>query len=126
MDMRSPLSRARGLGSTGEGAAHWIAERLSAIALVPLSLWFVFSTLSLIGADFQTFALWVGEHGNALLLILLVIALFHHAMLGVQMVLEDYVHNETVKTTGVILVRFVAVACAVSSILSVLMLAAGV
>jgi succinate dehydrogenase / fumarate reductase membrane anchor subunit len=126
MDMRSPLSRARGLGSTGEGAAHWVAERLSAIALIPLSLWFIFSALSLIGADFQTFALWIGEHGNALLLILLIIALFHHAMLGLHVVIEDYVHHETAKTIGVLLVRFVFVACAVSSVLSVLMLAAGV
>jgi len=80
---------------------------------------------ALIGADLDTFAVWLGLHGNALLMILFVIALYHHALLGVMVVIEDYVHHETLKTVSLLGVRFTAILSAVSCILAVLRLATG-
>lgn len=122
MEMRSPLGRARGLGSAKDGVAHWWAQRVTGVALVPLSLWFVYTAVSLVGADLDAFRAWSDEIGNRLLMILFSIALFHHAQLGVQVVIEDYVHNEAVKISSVVAVKLIAVALAVSCILAVLYL----
>ena len=126
MAMRSPLGRVRGLGSAKEGVGHWAAQRLTAIALVPLSFWFIYSSFGLIGADYDAMVVWLGVHGNALLLVLLIPTLFYHAVLGVQVVIEDYVHHEGIKGTAVITVKFIAVVCAASSLLSVLRITSGV
>lgn len=126
MVMRSPLGRVRGLGSAKEGVAHWTAQRLTAIALIPLSLWFMYSVFSLIGADYEIFTLWLGEHGNALLLVLLIPTLFYHSLLGVQVIIEDYVHHEGVKTASLIAVKLVTIFCGASSLLAVLRIASGV
>lgn len=125
MEMRTALGRVRGLGSSKEGPAHWWAQRLTAIALVPLSIWFVISALRLIGADYAAFRIWAGGHGNAVLMLLLTVAMFHHAYLGVQVVIEDYVHSEGLKIASLIAARFVAVLAAVSCIMAVLRLAFG-
>lgn len=122
MEMRSTLSRTRGLGSAKEGVQHWWAQRITGVALVPLSLWFVCTAVALAGADLDTFRAWGAEIGNRLLMILFAIALFHHAQLGVQVVIEDYVHNEAVKISSVLAVKLIAVALAVSCILAVLYL----
>lgn len=126
MAMRSPLGRVRGLGSAKEGIGHWTAQRLTAMALVPLSFWFVYSSFGLIGADYDMLVMWLGVHGNALLLVLFIPTLFYHAMLGVQVVIEDYVHHERIKGAAVITVKFIAVVCTASSLLSVLRLTSGV
>ncbi len=126
MAMRSPLGRVRGLGSAKEGVAHWSAQRLTAVALVPLSLWFVYSAFSLIGADYEALALWLGEHGNALLLVLLIPTLFYHSLLGVQVIIEDYVHHETAKTASLITVKLITIFCGASSLLAVLRITSGV
>jgi succinate dehydrogenase / fumarate reductase membrane anchor subunit len=123
--MRSPLGRVRGLGSAKEGVGHWTAQRLTAIALVPLSVWFIFSMIVLIGVDHDTFAIWLGEHGNGLLMIVFVVVLCHHTQLGLQVVIEDYVKAEGPKLAGLIAVKFVAVLAAASAVLAVLRLAIG-
>ena len=125
MELRTALGRVRGLGSAKEGPAHWWAQRLSAIALVPLSIWFVISVLRLLGADHAGFRAWAGGHGNAVLLLLLTVAMFHHAYLGVQVVIEDYVHAEGLKIASLIVTRFVSVLAAVSCIMAILRLAFG-
>ena len=125
MERRTRLGAVLGLGSAKEGVGHWWAQRVTAIALVPLTLWFVFVAIGLMGTDYATFKEWVSNNGNALLLILLVIALFHHAQLGMQVVIEDYVHSEAVKVTSLLIMKFTAFVFAMSSILSVLRLSFG-
>jgi len=124
-EMRSTLSRVRGLGSTNDGAHHWWTQRLTSVALVPLVLWFISSVVYLVGADYHAFKAWAGEFGNSLLLILLIITMFHHAEQGIQVVIEDYVHGEGAKLTGLIASRLVFFFSAVGSILAVLKLSFG-
>jgi succinate dehydrogenase membrane anchor subunit len=124
--MRSPLGRAIGLGSAKEGVAHWLAQRVAAVALVPLALWFVAALIRLVGGDFDRMQNWVGRPLPAILLVLLLIATFYHAALGLQVVIEDYVHAELARIGLVILVRLACFALAVAGIVAVLGLALGV
>ena len=91
--MRSPLARAIGLGSAKEGVEHWWLERVSAIALVPLTLWFVASIIAHTGSDYATFIAWLRTPLATILMVLLLISLFYHTALGLQVVIEDYVHS---------------------------------
>ncbi len=123
--MRTPLARVRGLGSAKEGVHHWWAQRLTALALVPLTLWFVVSVAGLAGMDHAAAVAWIGSPAVSVLLVLLVTATFWHAQLGVQVVIEDYVHSEAVKLVALIAVKFAAVLLAIASIFAVLRLAFG-
>ena len=123
--MRSPLGRAIGLGSAKEGVEHWWAQRVTAIALVPLSIWFVISVIGFVGADLETVQDWVSRPLPAILLVLLLIASFYHMSLGLQVVIEDYVHIELVKLGLVIVVRLFCFAVAVAGIFAVLSMALG-
>jgi succinate dehydrogenase / fumarate reductase membrane anchor subunit len=124
--LRSPLGRARGLGSAKEGVEHWIAQRITAVALVPLALWFVAAMIGVVGADYDTMQDWVGRPLPAIVLVLLLIATFYHAALGLQVVIEDYVHGELARIGCVVVVRLVCVALAIAGIVAVLSLALGV
>jgi succinate dehydrogenase / fumarate reductase membrane anchor subunit len=88
--MSSQLARARGLGASQSGSHHWKIERVTASALVPLSLWFVVSVLTHLGADQPAIAAWIANPFNTVMLIALIAMTFHHMGLGLQMVLEDY------------------------------------
>jgi succinate dehydrogenase / fumarate reductase membrane anchor subunit len=123
MELRSSLGRARGLGSAQEGVGHWWAQRVTAIALVPLSIWFVLAAISLLGADYATFAAWLGTFGNALLMALLVIVLFYHAQLGMQVVIEDYVSGHAALVTTLLIVRFALFVLAASCLLAIILVA---
>ena len=123
--MRTPLARVRGLGSAKEGVHHWWAQRLTALALVPLTLWFVVSVAGLAGMDHAAAVAWIGSPAVTVLLVLLVTATFWHAQLGVQVVIEDYVHSEADKLVALIAVKFAAVLLAIASIFAVLRLAFG-
>lgn len=123
--MRTPMARVRGLGAAKEGVHHWWMQRLTAIALVPLTLWFVVSVAGLAGMDHATAAAWIGSPPVTVLLVLLIAATLWHAQLGVQVVIEDYVHNEPVKLAALIAVKFAAVVLAVACIVAVLRLAFG-
>lgn len=125
MTLKTPLARVRGLGSAKEGAHHWWAQRLTAIALVPLTLWFVYSVATMAGASHAAVAAWVASPLNTILLVLLIAATFHHLQLGVQVVLEDYVHSEAVKIVSLILVKFASIVFGVACIYAVLRVAFG-
>lgn len=123
MTTRTPLGRVRGLGSAKEGVQLWWMQRLSALALVPLSLWFVWAVITHMGADHTAVATWLHWPSNAVLLILLVAASFYHAQLGLQVVIEDYVHHEGLKLAGIIAVKLLAALLAVGTIFGVLRIA---
>jgi len=124
--VRTPLGRVRGLGSAKEGVQHWWAQRLTALALVPLSLWFIFSMIRLTGAEHGAVVAWFGHTLNSVLMIVLIATTFHHAQLGLQVVIEDYVHHEWRKLASIVAVKFLAVLLAVSTIYGVLRIALGV
>src|SRR5687767_7956053 len=120
--MRSPLGRAIGLGSAKEGVDHWWAERITALALVPLTLWFVIAVIELAGADRAAFVAWVRHPVPAVLLVLLLIATFYHNALGLQVVIEDYVENEALRFGLIIIVKLASIVLAVLGIFAVLKL----
>ena len=122
--LRSDLGRARGLGSAKEGVAHWWAQRLTAIALIPLTLWFAASVIGLAGASYGAVVYWVASPIPALLLVLLIAATFHHAQLGLQVVIEDYVHGEGAKLTLIILVKGAAIVLSLIAIFAILRMCA--
>lgn len=118
--LRSPLGRARGLGSARAGSKHWWAQRLTAVALVPLTLWFIWSVLHLTDASQADVADWLSSPVRLALLLALIAATFHHLQLGMQVVIEDYVMNEGVKLAAVLAVKGVcillALVCAISAL----------
>jgi succinate dehydrogenase / fumarate reductase membrane anchor subunit len=115
---RSPLADARGLGSAKEGVQAWWLERVTAVALVPLTLWLVASLIARSGSDYATFVMWLRTPLAALLMVLLLIALFTHLALGLRVVIEDYVHSGA-KVAALIAVRFACFAVCVAGILAI-------
>ena len=97
MALKTPLARVLGLGSAKEGVDHWWSQRLTAVALVPLGLWFIYSILSLLASDHSAAVEWLRSPIQATLLILFNISVFWHAFLGLQVVIEDYIHTEWLK-----------------------------
>jgi succinate dehydrogenase membrane anchor subunit len=125
MSARSPIARVRGLGAARTGVGHWSAQRLTAIANVLLVLWFVFSTLVLAGAGYAEVRTWLATPLSASLMILLIISTFYHARLGLQVVVEDYVHDEAGKLVALIAIPLATFGLAVTCIVAVLKVALG-
>ncbi|MEW5834748.1 MAG: succinate dehydrogenase, hydrophobic membrane anchor protein [Pseudomonadota bacterium] len=124
-DLRHPIKRARGLGSAQSGVGHWWTQRVTASALIVLGLWFLVTVLRLAHADFATAHALVARPWNAVLLIAFVITMFWHAVLGLQVVIEDYVHTRWKEVSLLVLVKFLAVLGALASVLAVLRIALG-
>ena len=120
-----PLARARGLGSAKHGLQHWWAQRVSAIALVPLTLWFVYSVVHLTGADQTRVHGWLSRPATAILMSLFIVTTFYHLALGVQVVIEDYIHREGVKLTTLLLVKGLIGLTAAAALFTVLRVAVG-
>jgi succinate dehydrogenase / fumarate reductase, membrane anchor subunit len=123
MSWRSPLGRVRGYGAAKEGVSHWWTQRLTSIALIPLSCWFVVSLLALPQLDHATVIAWMGGGLTALLLVLFVLTACWHSQLGVRVIIEDYVHAEGMKTLVLVLVGFAHVLLAAAGVLAVLRVA---
>ncbi len=119
---RSPLGRARGLGSARAGAAHWWAQRLTAVALVPLTMWFICAVIRLKGADQAAVVAWLASPVSLVLLLALIVATFHHLQLGLQVVIEDYVKGPGTKLTAILAVKAACILLALACIVSVLKL----
>lgn len=124
-DLRTPLSRARGLGSAKEGVHHFWAQRITAVALIPLVVWFAISLIMMSGADYAVVRAWIGSPAVMVLLVLTIVIGLHHGQLGLQVVIEDYVHNDGVKLALIVLMRFIAVFFGLAAIVAILRIGFG-
>ena len=124
-DRRSDLARVRGLGSAKEGVHHWWMQRLTAVALVPLVIWFVISLIAHTGASYDAASAWLTSPVVFGITVLLVVATFYHAMLGLQVIIEDYVHHEGVKIAALLLMKFACAVLALTAIVALLVIAFG-
>ncbi len=118
--MRSQLGRVRGLGSAKSGVANWWAERVTSIALVPLTLWFIWSAVRLVGASHDALLFWIADPVSIVLMICLLLATFYHTALGLQVVIEDYVHVESARLILLLLTKAICFVCTLAGIVSVL------
>jgi succinate dehydrogenase / fumarate reductase membrane anchor subunit len=120
MSLRSPLGRVLGLGSAKDGTAHWWAQRVTAVALLPLTLWFVISLLTLPALDFETVRTWLAYPMTGFLAVLLVAVLTYHSYLGTTVIIEDYVHTGGMKVLSLMLLRFLYVLSGGAAIFAIL------
>lgn len=125
VDLQTPLKRARGLGSSASGTHHFIVQRVTAVALIPLVLWVVWLTLALLHADYTHARLLVHRPLNGVLLMAFVIALFWHTQLGLQVVIEDYVHTRWLEITAQLAVVFLCLLGVLAGLLAIVRIALG-
>lgn len=121
--MQSSLRSAIALGSAKDGVHHWWMERISAIALIPLTLWFVVGVIGVVGADYATFSAWLAKPWNAGLLICFIAAAFLHGKMGMEVIIEDYVEPRSVQMAVKVFVNLMAFALGIISVVSVLIVA---
>ena len=124
-DLRNPLKRARGLGSAKDGTGDFIVQRITGVALVFLSIYVLYLLLSLVGGDYATVRAAVAAPVNAVLIVAFLIASFWHAKLGLQVVIEDYVHKLGLAVAAQLLVIFICVLAALASVFAVIRIALG-
>lgn len=124
-DLRSPLNRARGLGSAKSGVHHFWVQRLTAVALIPLVAWFAVSLVMMSGADYSMVRAWIGSPVVMVLLILTICIGLHHAQLGIQVVIEDYVHSDGFKLALIVAVKFTAVFFGLAATVAILRIGFG-
>jgi len=122
-DFRTPLKRARGLGSAKDGTRHWIVQRVTAVALVPLCVWLIWLVLALLHADYAHARALVHHPLAAVSLAVFSVVTFWHAQLGLQVVIEDYVHTRWLEVTSQLAVKFICFVGAVASVLAIVRIA---
>lgn len=125
MSLRSPLGRVRGLGSAKDGTHHWWLQRLTALALIPLSLWFAAALITYAGADYEAALQWLRSPLVTVMFLLLLASVFYHAQLGLQVVIEDYIHLEWLKFASLIAVKFAMIVLALLGAVAVLRIGLG-
>ncbi len=125
MSLRSPLSRVLGSGSAKEGTDHWWMQRVTAVALLIIGLWFLISFARLDGYSHDVLHHWVGSPFNAVMLLLASIMIPLHSALGVQIIIEDYVHGAALKLVSLLLNKFAHVFLAVAAVLAILRISLG-
>ncbi|WP_424811582.1 succinate dehydrogenase, hydrophobic membrane anchor protein [Roseococcus sp. YIM B11640] len=121
--LRTPLGRVRGLGSAKSGTHHWWMQRVTSIALLPLTIWFVLSMIGLAGASYLETLIWIATPVNAVLLVALLLLTFHHMANGIQVVVEDYVRNEMQRIIVMLIVKGACALLALAGVFSVLRIA---
>lgn len=122
---RTELGRVRGLGTAKEGVHHWWMQRVSAVALIPLTLWFVIALVAHIGADYTATRAWLGSPITFGLMVLLIGATFYHAQLGLQVVIEDYIHHEGGKIALILMTKLTSLVLALAAVVALLVIAFG-
>ena len=120
---KAPLARARGMGAAHDAVGHWNMQRLTALANIPLVLWMMCAVLRMRNADYDTVALWLGQPVNAIPAILFIISTFYHAILGLQVVIEDYIHSEGCKIIILWGLKLALFALGVTAVFSLLQIA---
>ena len=125
MSLRSPLGQVLGSGSAKEGTEHWWAQRLTAVALLILGGWFLYSIMSVDSYEYAAMIDWAGRPFNSVMLLLFCLTLAWHSVLGVQVVIEDYVHGPFIKVVSLMLSKFAHVFLAIAAVVAVLKLALG-
>ena len=125
VSLRSPLGRVEGLGSAKDGTGHWWSQRVTAVALVPLTLWFLFSLLMLPNLGYATVRTWLSFPMSAFLAALLVAVLTYHSYLGTTVVIEDYMHSKGLKLLFLLWLRFLYVLVGGAGIFAILRVAFG-
>ena len=125
MKFRSPLSRAQGLGSAKHGFSHWWLQRISAIALIPLTIWFVFSMVCLSSSGYYEAIEWLSSPFNAAIMLLFTLTALFHGQTGLQTVIEDYIHSTWLNLTLLLSVKFASVVLAVLAIISIMKIVLG-
>jgi succinate dehydrogenase / fumarate reductase membrane anchor subunit len=125
MSLRSPLSRVLGLGSAKDGTAHWWAQRVTAVALVPLTVWFAFSLLTLPDFDYETVRTWLSVPVTGFLAVLLVGVLSYHSYLGTIVIIEDYVVSSGMKVLSLMTLRFLYVLAGGTAMFAILRVVLG-
>ncbi len=119
MDYRTPLSKARGLGAAKAGTAHWWMQRVTAAALIPLSLWWLTFIGHLLKSPYSHTVVWLSKPLNSVLMIAWILAVFSHAGLGLQVVIEDYVHTEWLKIISVWIVKLTFILLALVAVVTI-------
>lgn len=124
-DMRTPLKRAKGWGSAKSGTHHFWVQRLTALALIPLTLWFCFGIASLPSMGYADIVAWLKTPYSSIMMVMTIVAVFYHYALGMQVIIEDYVPDHGKRTVAIIAVNFFSIAVAVTGVFSVLKIALG-
>lgn len=119
----SPLAKARGLGSTQDGARHWLNERIAAALLLPMVVWVVYSVLVLRGASYEQFIAWMQNPLHALGMVVFFITSFYHAAMGLQVVMEDYISCHAMRLVKIVITKIVFGMVSLAAVLSVLKVA---
>lgn len=117
---KTPFDRTKDFGSAREGVAQWWVQRVTAVALIPLTFWFATSLIARSRDDYGAFILWFRNPLSSVLMVLLLIAMFYHMALGLRVVVEVYVHVERIRVSAVVAINLTAFALAVAGIMSTL------
>lgn len=125
MSLRTPLARVRGLGSAKDGTTHWWMQRVTAVLLVPLSVWLLFCALPMIGAGYADARVWLAQPLNAFLVLALALTVIYHALLGVQVVIEYYFHTRWLEVVLLTSIRLLAFLAALATALAIVRIAVG-
>ncbi len=125
MKYRTPLAQVRGLGSAREGTHHWLVQRVGSVALIPLTAWFLWAAFAGLPGGYADARSFVAQPWNAALLAAFVLLTFHHTALGLQVVVEDYVHSRSAEVALQIGIKFACFLAAVVSLLAIVRIALG-
>ncbi len=124
-NLKSPLGRARGLGSAKDGVHHWMAQRITAVALIPLLIFFLTQAQEIVNADHETFVLWLAQPLHTIAMMLFIVSAFYHAMLGLQVIAEDYIHHEGLKISILVINKLAFITLGVAALYAVIRISFG-